>query len=300
LATPERPDDADNTLKSAFGTEASVRDRKRFHKRFNCYLIEGYGQSEGGASMNPVLGMPAGALGKPVDNVDLAVLDPETGKECERAHFDADHRLLNAGAAIGEIVNRSGAGKFEGYYKREDAERDRLRDGFYWTGDLGYVDEEGFFYFAGRSGDWLRVDSENFAAGPVEAVLSRNPDLSIVAIYPVPDTASGAGDQVMLAVETVPGRPFDPTAFAAWLHDQPDLGPKWVPRYVRVSASLPQTATGKVTKVGLRAEAWVCDEPVWWRPLGSTGTTFVPLTDADKDVLAAGLADNGRPPVGSS
>jgi fatty-acyl-CoA synthase len=299
LATPERPDDADNTLTSAFGTEASVRDRSRFRKRFGCYLIEGYGQSEGGAAINPIVGMPKGALGKPVDNVDLAVISPETGEECAPAEFDADGRLLNAGQAIGEIVNRSGRGSFEGYYRREDAEKDRLRGGWYWTGDLGYVDKDGFFYFAGRSGDWLRVDSENFAAGPVEAVLSRNPDLAIVAVYPVPDTASGAGDQVMVALESVPGRPFDPVGFATWLLEQPDLGAKWLPRYVRVSASLPQTATGKVTKVGLRAEAWVCDEPVWWRPLDSADVRFEQLTDDDREKLAAGLAENGRPPVGS-
>ena len=67
LATPERPDDAENTLTSAFGTEASVRDRSRFRKRFGCYLIEGYGQSEGGAAINPTAGMPKGALGRPVD-----------------------------------------------------------------------------------------------------------------------------------------------------------------------------------------------------------------------------------------
>ncbi len=299
LATAERPDDADNTLISAFGTEASVRDRGRFRKRFGCYLIEGYGQSEGGASVNPMLGMPPGALGKPADDVDLAVLNPETGVECPRAEFDADGRMLNAGEAIGEIVNRSGRGRFEGYYGREDAERDRLRGGWYWTGDLGYVDGDGFFYFAGRSGDWLRVDSENFAAGPVEAVLSRNPDVAVVAVYPVPDTASGAGDQVMVALEMTPSVMFDPDAFAAWLEAQPDLGPKWLPRYVRVSSSLPQTATGKVTKVGLRQEAWICDEPVWWRPLGNADMTFVPLTDADRTELSSALAENGRPPVGT-
>ena len=297
LATPERPDDADNTLKSAFGTEASVRDRDRFRTRFGCYLIEGYGQSEGGASINPVLGMPKGALGKPVDGIDLAVISPVTGEECPPAEFDAEGRLLNAGAAIGELVNRSGRGKFEGYYRRADAEQDRLRNGWYWTGDLGYVDADGFFYFAGRTGDWLRVDSENFAAGPVESVLSRHPDLSVVAVYPVPDTASGAGDQVMVALETVPGRPFDPDAFAEWLATQPDLGPKWVPRYVRVSASLPQTATGKVTKVGLREEAWACDEPIWWRP--GADVRFQPLSDEDRAALDAGLAENGRPPVGA-
>ena len=251
LATPERPDDADNTLKSAFGTEASVRDRDRFRKRFGCYLIEGYGQSEGGAAINPVLGMPKGALGKPVDGVDLAVMSPETGEECPPAEFDDEGRLLNAGAAIGEIVNRSGRGSFEGYYEREDAEQERLRRGWYWTGDLGYVDADGFFYFAGRTGDWLRVDSENFAAGPVESIISRHPDLAVAAVYPVPDTASGAGDQVMVAVETVPGKDVRPRGLRRpGSQEQPDLGPKWLPRYVRVSPSLPQTATGKVTKVG--------------------------------------------------
>ena len=122
LATPERPDDAENTLKSAFGTEASVRDRDRFRRRFGCYLIEGYGQSEGGAAINPVLGMPKGALGRPVDGVDLVVISPDTGEPCPPAVFDDEGRLLNAGAAIGEIVNRSGRGKFEGYYRRDDAE----------------------------------------------------------------------------------------------------------------------------------------------------------------------------------
>ncbi|MGO9853530.1 MAG: AMP-binding protein [Acidimicrobiales bacterium] len=298
LATPERPDDADNTLKSAFGTEASIRDRERFRARFGCYLIEGYGQSEGGAAVNPVLGMPKGALGKPVGGVDLAVISPESGEECARAAFDDEGRLLNASAAIGEIVNRSGRGSFEGYYRRDDAEAERLRRGWYWTGDLGYVDGDGFFYFAGRNGDWLRVDSENFAAGPIEAILSRHPDLAVAAVYPVPDTASGAGDQVMVAIETVPGRAFDPDAFAQWLAAQPDLGPKWLPRYVRISPILPQTATGKVTKVDLRTEAWACEDPVWWRPPGGADLRFVLLSEQDRAMLAAGLAENGRPPVG--
>ncbi len=298
LATPERPDDGENTLKSAFGTEASVRDRDRFRERFGCFLIEGYGQSEGGAAINPVLGMPKGALGKPVGGVDLAVMSPETGEQCPPAQFDAEGRLLNAGAAIGEIVNRSGRGSFEGYYHRDDAEQERLRRGWYWTGDLGYVDADGFFYFAGRTGDWLRVDSENFAAGPVESIISRHPDLAVAAVYPVPDTASGAGDQVMVALETVPGKEFDPDGFATWLTEQPDLGPKWLPRYIRVSPSLPQTATGKVTKVSLRREAWATDDVIWWRPLDSAEVRFVPLTDDDREALAAGLAENGRPPVG--
>jgi fatty-acyl-CoA synthase len=102
----------------------------------------------------------------------------------------------------------------------------------------------------------------------------------------------------MVAVETVPGVDFDPRSFAQWLDAQPDMGTKWVPRYVRVSANLPQTATGKVTKVGLRQQAWECDEPVWWRPLASTTTQFELLSDADRSALAKGLAEHGRPGVG--
>jgi fatty-acyl-CoA synthase len=291
LATPERPDDADNTLQSAFGTEASVTDRRRFRRRFGCFLVEGYGQSEGGAAINPLPGMPAGALGKPVASADLVVVNPDTGVECPPARFDGEGRLLNAGEATGEIVNRGGRGSFEGYYGAPDAEEDRLRNGWYWTGDLAYRDEDGWFYFAGRRGDWLRVDSENFAAGPVEAVLSRHPDVAVVAVYGVPDTRSG--DQVMAAIELVPGASFDADGFATWLDEQPDLGTKWAPRYIRVCASLPTTATGKVTKVGLRGEAWDTDDAVWWRSDRAAGYRL--LTAEYRRGLEAERAEHARP-----
>jgi fatty-acyl-CoA synthase len=300
LATPERPDDAHNTLRSAFGTEASTRDRERFAARFGCVLIEGYGQSEGGATLNAVPGTPAGALGKPIPGVDMAVISPTSGRECPPARMDVNGRLLNAGEAIGEIVNRSGPGKFEGYYHHEAAEQERLRNGWYWTGDLGYVDALGYFYFAGRGGDWLRVDSENFAAGPIEAILSRHPDIAVAAVYPVPDTQSGAGDQVMAALELQPGSSFEPRAFAGWLQSQPDLGTKWAPRFVRISASLPQTATGKVTKVALRDEAWVGPDPVWWHPPQGGATGYRLLADDDRVALASALVEHGRPPVGTA
>ncbi len=288
LATPERPDDADNPLVSAFGTEASVRDRRRFEARFGCRLIEGYGQSEGGAAINPSGDMPVGSLGRPAPGVDIAVVDPEIGRECPRARFDAQRRLLNAGEATGEIVNRSGRGRFEGYYGAPDAEAERTRQGWYWTGDLAYRDADGFFYYAGRGGDWLRVDSENFAAGPVEAVLSRHPDVTVAAVYPVPDTTTGAGDQVMVAVELRPGATFDPDDFAGWLAAQPDLGTKWAPRYVRLSPSLPQTANGKITKATLRTDRWNGADPVWWRP-DRSGDRYRPLTQDDRAALDAAL-----------
>ena len=170
LDTPEQPDDADNPLQRGFGNEGNEADVRRFEARFDCPLTDGYGQTETGASIGRVPGTPVGSLGKGTDAVK--VINPETGEECPPARFDDDGKLLNAEEATGEIVNFAAQG-FEGYWKNEEAIRERYRDGAYWTGDLAYRDENGFFYFAGRSADWIRVDGENFAAAPVERILLR-------------------------------------------------------------------------------------------------------------------------------
>src|SRR4029077_685300 len=124
-----------------------------------------------------------------------------------RARFDDEGRLLNPAQAVGEIVGRGDApGRFEGYYNDPEAEAARLRGGWYWSGDLAYRDEDGVFYFAGRSGDWLRVDSENFAAAPGDRILSRYPGVTGAVVYAVPD--SRTGDQVMAALELAAGTEF--------------------------------------------------------------------------------------------
>jgi fatty-acyl-CoA synthase len=202
LGTPERPDDIDNPLEEGFGTEASAPDRDAFGKRFACRLVEGYGSSEGGTSINVTPDTPPGSLGLPRPGDDVVVLDPDRGRECARAVFDTAGRLCNSSDAIGEIVSRSGAPGFEGYYNNATGDAERVRDGWYWTGDLGYRDEAGYFYFAGRGGDWLRVDSENFAAAPVERILERHPDVAAAAVYAVPDPRTGG--QVMAAPRVSP------------------------------------------------------------------------------------------------
>ncbi|MEO5874950.1 MAG: AMP-binding protein, partial [Streptosporangiaceae bacterium] len=163
-------DSGPSTLRFAFGTEASAQDMSAFADRFGCRVIEGYGSSEGAVAIRRTPETPKDSLGLPQHGIDVVILDPATGAECPRARFDSQGLLLNS-EAIGEIVGLNT--RFEGYYNNAEADAQRLRDGRYWSGDLGYRDESGFFYFAGRSADWLRVDSENFAAAPVERILSR-------------------------------------------------------------------------------------------------------------------------------
>ncbi|HTD49126.1 MAG TPA: AMP-binding protein, partial [Acidimicrobiia bacterium] len=264
LETPARSDDADTSLRIAFGNEAAPLDIDRFALRFGCEVVDGYGSTEGGINMSKTDDTPAGSLGMPIPGFRAAIIDPETGVECRRARFDPRGRLLNAEEAIGEIVNPDGAGSFEGYYNNPDANAQRMRDGKYWTGDLGYRDDAGFFYFAGRNSDWLRVDGENFAAAPVEDVISRHPDVVLAAVYAVP--SPDVGDEVMVALHLRSGREFDAGSFREFLHVQSDLSPKWMPRFVRISHGLPSTATQKVLKRVLQRERWECDDDVWWRP----------------------------------
>jgi fatty-acyl-CoA synthase len=240
--------------------------------------------------IQPFRGMPAGALGRPAEGADVVVLDPDTGDECPPAHFGPGGELLNAAEAVGEIVGRDGLGGFEGYHANPEADAERSRNGWYWTGDLGYRDAEGTFWFAGRTADWLRVDGENFAAGPVEAVLGRFPGVAAVVVYGVPDPRTG--DQVMAALEIGAGGGFDPDAFAGFLAGQPDLGTKWAPRFVRVVGALPVTATGKLDRKPLRAERWETADPVWWRPDRSAG--YRRLTGDDVAALARAFAEAGR------
>lgn len=290
VAVPETPEDGDNHLKWALGSEASPQNIAEFTRRFKCPVFEGYGSSENAVVMTPAPGMPPGAMGKPRDGMDVTVVDPHTGEECPLARFDASSRLLNPEEAIGEIVGRNTADRFEGYYNNPEAEAERTRGGWYWTGDLGYRDAESFFYFAGRSADWLRVDGENFSAGSVERVINRFPPATGVAVYGVPDPVSG--DQVMAALETAQPGGFDPADFEVFLRAQPDLGTKWAPRFVRVVASLPVTGAGKLDKAPLRSSAWITADMVWWRE--GPELSYRRFTDSDSSELGERFRSNGR------
>lgn len=287
LAQPPRPDDADNPLRRLFGNEGAPGDLERFGERFGCTVLDGFGSSEGGISISRTPDTPRGSLGRGVG--DVRVCDPETGEQCPPAEFDESGRLVNAEVAVGELVGFDGPGLFEGYWDSPVETSHRLRDGKYWSGDLGYADADGFLYFAGRSLDRLRVGGENFPAAPVARLLTRHPDVVEAVVYAVPDAT--AGDQVMAAVVATDG--FDPTGFARWVSEQPDASPQWVPRYLRVARDLPRTATGKVLVRHLVVQRWAPgDGEVWVRD--GRSLELRPFTPADAAALERAFADSGR------
>lgn len=247
LATPARPDDP---LRIAYGNEGARGDLSAFAERFGCHVVDGFGSTEGGVSIARTPDTPPGALGALPDGV--LILHPDTEQPCPPARFDKNGSIVNPEEAVGELVNTAGVGFFAGYYNAPEAEAQRLRDGRYFTGDLAYADADGFCYFAGRTGDWLRVDGENLGTAPIERALLRHPGIAEAAVYGIPN--GHIGDHVVAAI--VPADPveFTPARLREFLAAQPDLGPKQHPTHVRIVAALPRTPTFKILKRALAAE----------------------------------------------
>ncbi|GIU87433.1 MAG: putative fatty-acid-CoA ligase FadD [Acidimicrobiia bacterium] len=291
LAQPERPDDADNPLRVAFGNEGSPEVVERFGTRFGLEVIDAYGATEGGVAVNRDAEVRAGALGLAPDHVKVV---DEEGREKPRAVLDERGRVLNAGECVGEIVNTQGAGPFEGYYNNPEATAATTRFGWYWSGDLGYKDADGYLYFAGRNADWIRVDGENFPAGPIEEALRHAPGVVLAAVYGVPDDQ--AGDQVMAGLVLADGVRFDPGAFTRWLDGQDSIGPKWRPRYVRILRDPPTTGTNKIVKRELVRQKFRRDlvggDPLYVRARGEP--VYRELTAQDERALHESFVRHGR------
>ena len=291
LGQPASELDSHNQLRLGFGTEASALDRQRFLDRFRCQLVEGYGSSESVVAIIRTPETPPNALGKERPDMagNIKIVDPHTNIECQPVIFDEFGGITNP-QCIGEIVSLTGGSSFEGYYNNHEASSERVRNGWYWTGDLGYRDADGFFYFGGRSADWLRVDSENFAASPVENIIARYPNVVMAAVYPVPDPLTG--DMVMVAIEMGNDADFSAVDFDTFMSQQRDLGTKWSPQIVRITKNMPLTANNKVHKPPLRSDKWRTTDTVFWRTERNQPLTL--MTEADKATLEQRFSDNGR------
>ena len=231
--SPSAPDDADNTLRVAFGNEGSPEVVDEFARRFGVEVIDAYGATEGGVAVNRDARRPRRRARARRRRTCRSSTTTATRSRGPR--FDADGRLDERRGVRRRDREHRGRRPFEGYYNNPEATAKTTRFGWYWSGDLGYIDADGYLYFAGRNADWIRVDGENFPAGPIEEALRTHPDVVLAAVYGVPDDQ--AGDQVMAgsgARDGVDVRSGGVRGVAR--RAAPTIGPKWRPRYVRVIA----------------------------------------------------------------
>jgi carnitine-CoA ligase len=241
-ARPAREDDADNPARRALGAAVSKEIWADFEQRFGVKLMETYGQTEFYAvwCMHPAGQTRIGAAGRPPERAQIKIVD-EKGVE------------LPSGK-IGEIVMQPAAPglMMSGYYKQPELNAKVLKDGWYYTGDAGEMDADGYLYFRGRLKDYIRRRGENISAMELESIVSTHPAILEVAAVGVPSKLTE--EEVLLCVVLKPGAELSPEDLYKFCREQ--LPAFMVPRYLKFLPELPKTATQR-TKKFLLAQAGV-------------------------------------------
>lgn len=240
---PPAPDDADNPVRLMVGSlPADIHER--FEERFRVTVVSAYSLTEDMTSVLNLLDRRRrriGALGVPVASEAHQV----------RVVDEAD-RDVPLGTA-GEILKRSPASML-GYYKNPEATAAALRGGWVHTGDVGYLDADGFLYFLDRKKDIVRRSGENISSSEVEAVLHAHPGIAEAAVIPVPDPIRE--QEVMACVRLKEGdtpATVPPEKVFAFCADR--LAAYKVPRYLVYRHDFPRTASYKIQKEKLKADA---------------------------------------------
>ncbi|GAA4236541.1 crotonobetaine/carnitine-CoA ligase [Actinomadura meridiana] len=241
LAQPPSPDDAAHRVHRAiYAINVTDREKDEFERRFGVELINGYGLSEGGTvvTMSPVFGdrrWPS--IGLP--NFDRRI-----------RIVDADGRDVPAGT-VGEILVSGVPGRtlMKGYFKDPEATAATVRDGWLYTGDNGYLDEQGYVYFFDRKKDVIKRAGENVSASEVEFALLEHPAVAEAAVVAGPDPVRD--EEVVAFVVARPPNP-PPTTDEIAAHCRARLATFKVPTRIHIVPELPKTSIGKVEKKLLR------------------------------------------------
>jgi crotonobetaine/carnitine-CoA ligase len=232
------PKDQEHAVRTVFAAPVPPEIFYRFEQRFGLHLIEGYGLTETkNIAYNPYDARRPGSFGKPTPTSILTILG-------------AHNEELPPGQ-LGEIAYRPKVPNIicRGYFKNPEATLGATSDLWWHTGDLGYRDEDGYFYFVDRAKDAIRRRGENIASFEVERVLLLHPAvLDVAAVAVASDVIE---DEVMAVVVAKPGQTIEPAELFAFCDARMPYFA--VPRFIRFVRELPRTPNDKVRKVELRA-----------------------------------------------
>ncbi|HEX2397201.1 MAG TPA: long-chain fatty acid--CoA ligase [Solirubrobacteraceae bacterium] len=213
------------------GQAMPVEVMERFEEAFGIEVLEGYGLSETtsvGTFNHPGDRKP-GSVGKPVDGVEVKILDDD-GNEVEQGE-------------IGEIAIK-GDSVMAGYWNQEEATSESLRDGWFYTGDMGHVDEDGFVFIDDRKKDMIIRGGENVYPREIEEVLYRHGAIAEAAVIGVKDER--LGEEVGAAVVVKPGEDLSVEDIQEYVKGK--LAKYKYPRKIWFSDELPKGPTGKILK----------------------------------------------------
>ncbi|HEV8648937.1 MAG TPA: long-chain fatty acid--CoA ligase [Actinomycetes bacterium] len=214
------------------GAALPVEVLRGFEDTFGCIILEGYGLSETSpvASFNhPDRERKGGSIGTPIEGVEMRLVDP-LGDDVPTGE-------------VGEIAIR-GHNLMKGYWRREEATREAIPDGWFRTGDLARQDEDGYFFIVDRKKDLIIRGGYNVYPREVEEVLYEHPEVAEAAVVGIPHPTHG--EEVGAAVVLKPGAEATPADLRAFCKER--VAAYKYPRHVWFEAALPKTATGKLLR----------------------------------------------------
>ncbi len=214
------------------GSAMPVEVMRGFERAFGCLILEGYGLSETSpvASFNHVdRDRKPGSIGTPIDGVEMSVVDAE------------DNELPPG--EVGEIVIR-GHNVMKGYHNRPEATDEAMRGGWFHTGDLARVDEDGYFFIVDRMKDMIIRGGYNVYPREIEEVLYEHPAVLEAAVIGVPDAT--LGEEIAASVVLRSGAEVSADDIRDFVKDR--VAAYKYPRHVWFVEELPKGATGKVLK----------------------------------------------------
>jgi crotonobetaine/carnitine-CoA ligase len=245
---PERPDDADNPVRIAFGAPCPVEIWEDFERRFDMKLVEVYGMTECPmACENRLDDRRIGSAGKSSMTYEVMIAD--------------EHDNPCPPNVPGEILVRPKRAwaLFTEYYKRPEDTVEAWRNLWFHTGDRGRMDEDGFVYFIDRMKDCIRRRGENISSWEIESTVNTHPAVLECAAYGVPSELTES--EVVIAVVLKPGMTVSPEELLDFC--QGKMAHFAVPRYVRFMEALPKNHAERVQKFELRGQG--VTEDMWDR-----------------------------------
>ncbi len=230
-ADPARPDDADNPVRYVFSAGMPAAIWKDFQQRFDVEIYEFYGCAEGGLTLNPPGQGPIGSIGKAPPNSQCSIRDEQD-------------REVAAGIS-GEICFRNADGSCPPveYFKNAKASEKKTEGGWFRSGDIGHMDEEGFVFFEYRAGGGIRRNGDFVNPAFVEKAIAETPGVSDVFVYGIGLPHNAPGEKEVVAAIVVEPSEFDLEATITAC--QQKLEASFVPGYFQLVDEIPKTASEK-------------------------------------------------------
>ena len=214
------------------GAAMPVEILRAFEEKFGCIILEGYGLSETSpvASFNhPDKVRKAGSIGTPIEGVQMRLIDDDWNTVPE--------------GEIGEIAIR-GHNVMKGYWNKPEATAEAIRDGWFRTGDMARVDEDGYYFIVDRKKDLIIRGGYNVYPREIEEVLHEHPAVAEVAVIGIPHP--DLGEEVGAAVALKPGASATPDELRAFARER--VAAYKYPRQVWLVDALPKGPTGKILR----------------------------------------------------